>query len=117
MVENCASRRREDHPDHEGAVKRPQRRRRGAIRACAVACDSSSPKRTNRRNSGVNFTMDSPQLPTPYKLCRLAAALRNPEAENDPLDAIRKALGLWFATLRELTVNGGRKVRRVPVEK
>jgi hypothetical protein len=47
--------------------------------------------------------MDSPQLPTPYKLCRLAAALRNPEAENDPLDAIRKALGLWFATLRELT--------------
>jgi hypothetical protein len=46
--------------------------------------------------------MKTPQLPTPYELCRLAAALRSPEAENDPLDAIRKALGLWFGTLHEL---------------
>jgi len=47
--------------------------------------------------------MNAPKLPTPYELCRIAAALRGKDAKKEPDESIKKAMSLWSAARQELS--------------
>ena len=43
------------------------------------------------------------QLPGVYELCRIAVALRESDAEKNPVEAVKTALGLWLAAEYEIS--------------
>jgi hypothetical protein len=47
--------------------------------------------------------MSTPPLPTPYELCRIAAALGANEAKKTPVKAVRQAVNLWSAAVGHLS--------------
>lgn len=47
--------------------------------------------------------MNSPTLPTPYQLCRIAAAIRGKDIAKNPKAAVKQALNLWSAAEVEIS--------------